>query len=179
MKPATPKPRRIRKFDDLSFTKRDAKGVMLSWFMPNRENSWHEHYGIGETWFDEVAQLARVKPEMAYRTMKYAAREACTKYGDYGHSDGFFDMMARWALVAILANDKLPEIPFKITEMGIPPREGMDFWLAREGKEDESAPNPYAASGARYKDTAIRTVRLAAINGNRVATPHLETGGAP
>jgi len=168
MKPKTPKPRRIRSRDDLSFTMRDEQGRLLNWCVPNRENAWHENYGIGEAWFEEIVQLAHAKPEEAYLAMLYGANVACTRYGDLGHTDGFFDMMARWALVAILANEALPALPFKIRGMGIPPREGMEFLLARKGKKDVLAPNVYAEHGARYKDTAIRTVRLVAISGSLV-----------
>lgn len=40
--------RRIRTCDDLSFTRRNAKGERIQWFVPPRVNSGHEHYGIGE-----------------------------------------------------------------------------------------------------------------------------------
>lgn len=168
-KTTTPKPRPIRKWSDLSFTKRAEDGRLLSWFMPSRTNDWHEHYGIGEAWFDEIVQFAHTKPEEAYRAMMYAAREACTKYGDFGHTDGFFDMMARWAMAGILANQNLPELPFKTTRCSIPVREGMDFLLAREGKKDPLADGPYVERGTRFKDTSIRpAVQLVAIDGDLV-----------
>jgi hypothetical protein len=158
--------RRIRKWDDLSFVKRDADGKLLSWFMPDRNDNWHEHYGIGETWFNEIAQLARVNPSKAHAAMRFAAREACAKYGSYGHTDGFFDMMARWALSSILVNKTLPELPCKITEMGIPVREGMDFWLAREGKPAEMGCTTKSASTTQTKEEALRAgIRLVATNG--------------
>ncbi|KPC53005.1 BRO-N domain-containing protein [Amantichitinum ursilacus] len=135
--PMLPPPRRIRSWDDLSFIKRDADGKLLSWFMPDRNNNWHEHYGIGEAWFEEVVELAQHNPKQAFTAMHYAAKTAVTRYGEYGHSDGFFDRMSRWALHAILTNDQTPKMPFKTLEMGIPPREGMDFWLAREGKGEQ------------------------------------------
>jgi len=172
MKPKAPKPRRIRNFNDLSFNKRDADGKHLAWFMPARTNNWHEHYGIGETWFEEIVQLARVKPEHAYRAMKYGAAEACTKYGSYGHTEGFFDMMARWALAGILASEKLPELPFKINEMGLPTREGMEYWLSREGKKVGEVPDTQSPYKICDNKNAIgRGIRLVAVNGQTMSTP--------
>lgn len=135
--PMLPPPRRIRSYKDLSFVKRDADGKLLSWFMPSRDNNWHEHYGLGETWFEEIVELAQHDPKEAFNAMHYAAKTALMRYGEYGHSDGFFDRMSRWALHAILTNDQTPKMPFKTLEMGIPPREGMDYWLAREGKGEQ------------------------------------------
>nr|WP_312378579.1 hypothetical protein [Delftia acidovorans] len=54
--------RRIRTCDDLSFTRRNAKGERIQWFAPPRVNSGHEHHGIGEIWFSEVMELARHNP---------------------------------------------------------------------------------------------------------------------
>ena len=127
-------PRRILKSKDLSFVKRDANGKLLSWFMPDRDDNWHEHYGIGEAWFEEIAELAKSSPEQAFIAMHCAARVAVQKYGDSGHARGFVDRMSRWALHAILTNDQTPKMPFKALELGIPVREGMDFWLARAGR---------------------------------------------
>lgn len=127
--PLLPAPRSIRSREDLSFTKRDAEGRMLNWFMPSRENNWHEHYGIGEIWFSEIVELARHNPKEAYHAMRFAGSEL-TRYWNHGHPDGFFDRMARWAMAAILANPTEPQLPFDLPCLGIPPREGMDFHLA-------------------------------------------------
>lgn len=129
--PLLPGPRRIKSWDDLSFIKRDAEGKLLSWFMPSRTDSWHEHYGIGETWFEEVVQLAKANPSRAFDAMRFAAKTACMRYGEYGHSDGFFERMARYAFAGMQANEGTPKMPFKTPELGIPPREGYDFWLSR------------------------------------------------
>ncbi|HML83296.1 MAG TPA: Bro-N domain-containing protein [Thiomonas arsenitoxydans] len=127
--PLLPAPRNIRSRDDLSFTKRDAEGRMINWFMPSRANNWHEHYGIGEIWFSEIVELARHNPKEAYHAMRFAGPEM-VRYWNYGHPDGFFDRMARWAMAAILANPTEPQLPFDLPCLGIPPREGMDFHLA-------------------------------------------------
>ena len=89
--------RRIRTCDDLSFTRRNAKGERIQWFVPPRANSGHEHYGIGEIWFSEVVELARHNPRHAYDAMRFAGPEMA-RYWNHGHPDGFFDRMARWAL---------------------------------------------------------------------------------
>lgn len=127
--PLLPAPRRIRCRDDLSFTKRDDKGRLINWFMPERPGNWHEHYGIGEIWFNEIVELARHSPQEAYHAMLFAGPELI-RYWNYGHPEGFFDRMARWALAAILANPTEPQLPFNLPRMGTPPREGMDFHLA-------------------------------------------------
>ncbi|MEY7429844.1 Bro-N domain-containing protein, partial [Citrobacter freundii] len=111
--PLLPAPRSIRSRDDLSFTKRDAEGRTLNWFMPDRSNNWHEHYGIGEIWFSEIVELARHNPKEAYHAMRFAGPEL-TRYWNHGHPDGFFDRMARWAMAAILANPTEPQLPFDL-----------------------------------------------------------------
>ncbi|MEJ8295593.1 Bro-N domain-containing protein [Delftia tsuruhatensis] len=121
--------RRIRTCDDLSFTRRNAKGERIQWFVPTRVNSGHEHYGIGEIWFSEVVELARHNPRHAYDAMRFAGPEMA-RYWNHGHPDGFFDRMARWALGAILANAQEPMLPFELPCLGFAPLEGMEAMLA-------------------------------------------------
>ena len=121
--------RRIRTCDDLSFTRRNAKGERIQWFVPPRVNSGHEHYGIGEIWFSEVVELARHNPRHAYDAMRFAGPEMA-RYWNHGHPDGFFDRMARWALGAILANAQEPALPFELPCLGMAPLEGMEAMLA-------------------------------------------------
>ncbi len=121
--------RRIRTCDDLSFTRRNAKGERIQWFVPPRVNSGHEHYGIGEIWFSEVVELARHNPRHAYDAMRFAGPEMA-RYWNHGHPDGFFDRMARWALGAILANAQEPVLPFELPCLGFAPLEGMEAMLA-------------------------------------------------
>ncbi|MDR3014218.1 Bro-N domain-containing protein [Delftia acidovorans] len=121
--------RRIRTCDDLSFTRRNAKGERIQWFVPPRVNSGHEHYGIGEIWFSEVVELARHNPRHAYDAMRFAGPEMA-RYWNHGHPDGFFDRMARWALGAILANAQEPMLPFELPCLGFAPLEGMEAMLA-------------------------------------------------
>lgn len=104
----------IRTCDDLSFTRRNAKGERIQWFVPPRVNSGHEHYGIGEIWFSEVVELARHNPRHAYDAMRFAGPEMA-RYWNHGHPDGFFDRMARWALGAILATVPRP-LPAHVQE---------------------------------------------------------------
>lgn len=131
--------RRIRTCDDLSFTRRNAKGERIQWFVPPRVNSGHEHYGIGEIWFSEVVELARHNPRHAYDAMRFAGPEMA-RYWNHGHSDGFFDRMARWALGAILANAQEPALPFELPCLGFAPLEGMESMLATA-----AAPRPLPA----------------------------------
>jgi len=119
----------IRTCDDLSFTRRNAKGERIQWFVPPRVNSGHEHYGIGEIWFSEVVELARHNPRHAYDAMRFAGPEMA-RYWNHGHPDGFFDRMARWALGAILANAQEPALPFELPCLGFAPLEGMEAMLA-------------------------------------------------
>lgn len=128
----TPAPkvfRRIRTCDDLSFTRRNAQGERIHWFVPPRVNSGHEHYGIGEIWFSEMVELARHNPRHAYDAMRFAGPEMA-RYWNHGHPDGFFDRMARWALGAILANAQEPALPFELPCLGFAPLEGMEAMLA-------------------------------------------------
>lgn len=128
-RPAPKVLRRIRTCDDLSFTRRNAKGERIQWFVPPRVNSGHEHYGIGEIWFSEVVELARHNPRHAYDAMRFAGPEMA-RYWNHGHPDGFFDRMARWALGAILANAQEPRLPFELPCLGMAPLEGMEAMLA-------------------------------------------------
>ncbi|WP_020484549.1 hypothetical protein [Methylomonas sp. MK1] len=133
--------RTIRSRDDLSFTKRDHEGRMLNWFMPDRNGNYHEHYGIGEIWFNEIVDLARHNTQDAYDAMKFAGPEL-TRYWNNGHSEGFFDRMSRWALAGIISNPDEPIVPFKFCKMGKPPVEGMDNLISRaigSGTKDGAA----------------------------------------
>lgn len=129
--------RQIRCRDDLSFTKRDAEGRLTNWFVPGRDGNYHEHYGIGEIWFSEIVELARHDPEEAYYAMKFAGPEL-VRYSNYGHPEGFFDQMARWAIAGIMANSEYPEMPFKTSSMGSAPIEGMDYYINRTVSEEKS-----------------------------------------
>lgn len=126
-----PAQRSILSRDDLSFTQRDREGRLLNWFVPSRNGNWHEHYGIGEAWFSEVVELARNNPRAAYEAMLCAGTDSLRMYGSFGHADGFMDHMARWALAAMLTNAAQPELPFEPLRLGVPPREGMDFYRSK------------------------------------------------
>jgi hypothetical protein len=121
--------RHIRTYDDLSFTRRNAQGERIQWFVPPRVNSGPEHYGIGQIWFSEVVELARHNPKHAYDAMRFAGPEMA-RYWNHGHPEGFFDRMARWALGAILANAQEPALPFELPCLGFAPLEGMQAMLA-------------------------------------------------
>lgn len=128
--PSLPRPKRkeIRNRDDLSFTKRDAQGCMINWHVPSRTNSWHEAYGIGEIWFDEIVELARNNPKEALDAMMYAVPILAQNYKG-GYSEGFYDQMARWALTAMLEHKGDLNLPFKTLDMGIEPKEGFNHYL--------------------------------------------------
>jgi hypothetical protein len=120
-KPAATISRTIRNCDDLSFNQRDAQGRRLDWLLPVHPNNWHEHYGLGEMWFDEIVTLARHDPEEAYYVMSSVSQDI-SHYWNHGHSDGFYDRMTRWALAAILTNPAgEPSLPFELPNLGITP----------------------------------------------------------
>ncbi|WP_194270224.1 Rha family transcriptional regulator [Candidatus Methylospira mobilis] len=148
--PALPPSRRIRSRDDLSFTKRDTEGRLINWIVQSPVNSWHEHHGIGEIWFNEIVELARHSPEDAYIAMKCAG-PALMRYSGSGHADGFFDRMARWALSAILTQDA-PDLPFQCLQMGMAPLVGMDSFL------EKAAPNEleFKSIVSRLRDPDLR-----------------------
>ncbi|PIT20145.1 hypothetical protein BGI34_02235 [Snodgrassella alvi] len=127
--------RAIRSRDDLSFTMRDADGGLINWVMPDRAGNWHEHYGIGTIWFNEILELARHNAKEAYFAMRFAGSQM-VRYWQQGHPEGFFDCMAQWALSGILSGSSEPHLPFSVSCPGIPPQEGMDYYLA------QAAPRP-------------------------------------
>lgn len=127
--------RAIRSRDDLSFTMRDADGGLINWVMPDRAGNWHEHYGIGTIWFNEILELARHNAKEAYFAMRFAGSQMI-RYWQQGHPEGFFDCMAQWALSGILSGSSEPHLPFSVSCPGIPPQEGMDYYLA------QAAPRP-------------------------------------
>lgn len=128
--PSLPRPKRkaIRKREDLSFTKRNEKGYMINWFIPSRDNNWHEAYGVGEMWFDEIVELARNNPQEAMDAMMYAAPLLAKDFGT-GYNSGFYDQMARWALTAMLEHKGDLNLPFKTSDLGIEPKEGFNHYL--------------------------------------------------
>ena len=126
--PALPPPRRFKKRDDLSFTKRDDEGRLLNWFVPSRNGQWHEHYGIGEIWFSEIVELAKHDPQEAFNAMRFASQNL-VQFWNWGHEEGFMERMSRWALAAILDHKGVePSLPFKLPEIGSPPKEGFDYY---------------------------------------------------
>jgi prophage antirepressor-like protein len=131
--------RAIRSRDDLSFTMRDADGGLINWVMPDRAGNWHEHYGIGTIWFNEILELARHNAKEAYFAMRFAGSQM-VRYWQQGHPEGFFDCMAQWALSGILSGSSEPHLPFSVSCPGIPPQEGMDYYLA------QAAPRPSLSS---------------------------------
>ncbi|MDO9205610.1 antA/AntB antirepressor family protein [Methylotenera sp.] len=120
-------PRKIRSRDDLSFTKRNKKGNLINWFIPNRVGQYEEHYGMGEIWFDEIVTLAKHSPKEAFDAIRFSGLELC-KYSDSGHALGFMSKLGRWALAAILECDEAPFFSF-YPPSSKPPREGMDYYL--------------------------------------------------
>lgn len=122
---ALPKTRRIKSRDDLSFTRREG-GRLNNWFVPPRLGDWHEHYYMGESWFAEIAELAKVDPEEAYHAARLAGSEM-TRYALTGHAEGFFDAMAQWAVSAAMTRPD-PALPFRTMALGVEPLEGMDHY---------------------------------------------------
>lgn len=153
-----PAPRKIRSRDDLSFTQRDAEGRLINWHMPHRANNWHEHYGIGEIWFSELIELARHDPREGYHAMKYAG-EDMVRYWNNGHVSGFFDRMAQWALTAILNIPDGPRLPFTPPKLGIPPREGMEHYLAAAVPRQPLTPDEQEAIDAQAWQEAAEVQR--------------------
>lgn len=117
----------IRSRDDLSFTRRDASGRLVNWMVPQRAGEWHVHYGIGESWFDEVVQLARHDPEEAYTALRMAG-PLLLPYMNFGHAEGFFNRMAQWAVGGILAADGQLALPFELPSLGEAAHPGMAFY---------------------------------------------------
>ena len=103
--------KRIRNRDDLSFTRRDEAGRLVNWKETPTDGSWHRAYGVGETWFAEIVELARHRPNEACQAMRFAGPELVPylskgprSVGD-GYADGFFNQMAKWALLGMMSGD--------------------------------------------------------------------------
>lgn len=99
---------------------------MLNWFIPSRPGNWHEHYGIGQAWFDEIVELARVNPREAYDALRFAG-PALTQYVNWGHAEGFVEAFARYAIAAMVQGKPL-QLPFAPSDLGTPPPHGLDYF---------------------------------------------------
>ena len=114
-------PRRvIRSRDDLSFTRRDARGALVNWCVESRAGSWHEQVSVGQEWFAEVLELARHDPEEAYHALLWAScSRALLTHWNHGHEQGFLEVFAQFAVAGMLATrGDRPELPFRVREMG-------------------------------------------------------------
>ncbi|WP_084224431.1 BRO-N domain-containing protein [Stenoxybacter acetivorans] len=159
--------RPIRNRDDLSFTKRDENGDLLNWYVPyDRENSWHENYGIGAIWFEEIAELAKHNPEEAYYAIKfsapYVAHYVKLKESPHnGQASGFYHRMAVWTITGILANQgQEPQLPFQPVYMGKPPLEGFDYFLQKAAPRRELTPQEQYAIDQRARELANECHKL-------------------
>jgi len=118
--PALPAPRKIRSREDLSFTKRNAKGHLVNWVTPSNVANWHERYGLGEAYFAEVVELARYNPKEAFNALRFAGSDIALAGAETGYADGFFERMARWAVAAMLTKPGGdPRLPFEVPALGI------------------------------------------------------------
>ena len=113
--------RRIRSRDDLSFTRRDSRGVLINWQPPHDGYgiAWENAYAIGKAWFGEVAELAQHNAEEAYFAIVHAARLMAVHTASYGgrlgfgYVEGFFSGLARHTLLGILAHPAALAFPFE------------------------------------------------------------------
>ena len=113
--------RRIRSRDDLSFTRRDSRGVLINWQPPHDGYgiAWENAYAIGKAWFGEVAELAQHNAEEAYFAIVHAARLMAVHTASYGgrlgfgYVEGFFSGLARQTLLGILAHPAAAAFPFE------------------------------------------------------------------
>lgn len=125
-----PSRRQIKTRDDLSFTKRDEMGRLLNWFVPNRKDCFHEHIRIGQEFFAEIVELAKNNPEEAYQALRFSGKEMM-KFGDCGHSVGFADMWAKFAMMAIINNISIDAAIFGNESLAREPREGIEHYFNR------------------------------------------------
>ncbi|WP_051940674.1 BRO-N domain-containing protein [Stenoxybacter acetivorans] len=159
--------RPIRNRDDLSFTKRDENGDLLNWYVPyDRENSWHENYGIGAIWFEEIVELAKHNPEEAYYAIKfsapYVAHYVKLKESPHnGQASGFYHRMAVWTIAGVLANQgQEPQLPFQPVYMGKPPLEGFGYFLQKAAPRRELTPQEQYAIDQRARELANECHKL-------------------
>ena len=117
----------IRKREDLSFTKRNNKGQLVNWHVPNRVNSWHESYRIGQVWFDEIVDLTKNNPKEAYDAIAFAGKWLLP-YFEHGQELGFMDQVAKWAVLGMLHAAR-ESLPFKPKDLGHEPVEGLQHYF--------------------------------------------------
>ncbi|PKB90897.1 hypothetical protein A8A01_03045 [Ewingella americana] len=129
-KPQETKRRQIKSREDLSFTKRDEVGRLLNWFVPARSNNYHEHVRIGQEFFMEIAELAKNNPKEAYEALCFSGKEMM-RFGDAGHSIGFAEMWAKFAMMALLNNTKIDTASFADIALAKEPVEGIGHWFNR------------------------------------------------
>lgn len=129
-KVATVNRRQIKTREDLSFTKRDEMGRLLNWFVPNRSNNYAEHVRIGQEFFSEIVELAKHNPKEAFYALLFSGKDMM-RFGDSGHSMGFAEMWAGFAIMAIMNDMKIETIPFADIELSKEPVEGIDHWFNR------------------------------------------------
>jgi prophage antirepressor-like protein len=129
-KPEEAKRRQIKSREDLSFTRRDEVGRLLNWFVPMRSNNYHEHVRIGQEFFMEIAELAKHNPKEAYEALCFSGKEMM-RFGDAGHSIGFAEMWAKFAMMALINNTKIDTASFADIALAKEPVEGIEHWFNR------------------------------------------------
>lgn len=70
-----------------------------------------------------------------------------------------FDRMAQWALTAILNTPDGPRLPFTPPNLGIPPREGMEHYLAAAVPHQPLTPEEQEAVDAQAWQEAAEVQR--------------------
>ena len=129
-KAKSPSRRQIKTRDDLSFTKRDEMGRLLNWFVPDRKDSFHEHVRIGQEFFAEIVELAKSNPKEAYQALRFSGEEMM-RFGSCGHSVGFADMWAKFAMMAIINKIGINEPMFGSDSLAMEPKEGIEHYFNR------------------------------------------------
>ncbi|TMQ74384.1 hypothetical protein [Candidatus Accumulibacter phosphatis] len=91
--------------DDLTFTKRDDVGRLINWSVPHDPlEDWGKKFAIGQSYLDEIAELATHNEREAYLAVGCALSGGCdfrrgesTTFGNtgWGQECGFAEAIAR------------------------------------------------------------------------------------
>lgn len=101
---------KIRRRDDLSFTRRDDQDRLINWYVDpaQRARYWENGKAIGKAWFGEVRKLAKHNPAGAFDALRFGC---CDMSGSGGEEAGFIEAFAQAAIAGILAHPEgIPEI---------------------------------------------------------------------
>lgn len=134
---------------DLSFVGNCDQGLNSNWSVPHDPNGyWHDGVRIGNRYFAEVAELARVSEESAFQAIRFAMNSSGWSTRGSGIEVGFSDALARAAIAGLRALARgEPEFDEETCPETI---ERRRLEAAELAKESAMKRKPRAARGRRH-----------------------------